>query len=63
VLLKAVAYFLDQRGLACSPHNSGTQPLGGAGYTDVDRRCLPAKEILLWISVPLVAIRPSVVFF
>src|SRR2546429_541620 len=48
VLLKAVAYFLDQRGLVLS-HNSGTG-LWGAGYTDVNA-LLPAKEILAWISV------------
>ncbi|TML30198.1 MAG: UPF0182 family protein, partial [Actinobacteria bacterium] len=48
VLLKAVAYFLDQRGLVLS-HNEGTN-LWGAGYTDVNA-LLPAKEILAWISV------------
>jgi uncharacterized membrane protein (UPF0182 family) len=48
VLLKAVAYFLDQRGLVLS-HNDGTN-LWGAGYTDVNA-LLPAKEILEWISV------------
>jgi uncharacterized membrane protein (UPF0182 family) len=48
VLLKAVAYFLDQRGLLLS-HNDGTN-LDGAGYTDVNA-LLPAKEILAWISV------------
>src|SRR5256885_5796819 len=48
VLLKAVAYFLDQRGLVLS-HNGGTG-LWGAGYTDV-QALLPAKEILAYISV------------
>jgi uncharacterized membrane protein (UPF0182 family) len=48
VLLKAVAYFLDQRGLVLS-HNGGTG-LWGAGYTDV-QALLPAKEILSYISV------------
>jgi uncharacterized membrane protein (UPF0182 family) len=48
VLLKAVAYFLDQRGLVLS-HNDGTG-LWGAGYTDVNA-LLPAKEILAYISV------------
>src|SRR3989440_11150698 len=48
VLLKAIAYFLDQRGLVLS-HNSGTG-LWGAGYTDV-QALLPAKEILAYISI------------
>lgn len=48
VLLKAVAYFLDQRGLVLA-HNGGTG-LYGAGYTDVNA-LLSAKEILTWISV------------
>jgi len=48
VLLKAVAYFLDQRGLVLS-HNGGTG-LWGAGYTDV-QALLPAKEILSYISI------------
>jgi uncharacterized protein len=48
VLLKAVAYFLDQRGLVLS-HNAGTG-LWGAGYTDV-QALLPAKEILSYISI------------
>jgi uncharacterized membrane protein (UPF0182 family) len=48
VLLKAVAYFLDQRGLVLG-HNSSID-LWGAGYTDV-KALLPAKEILAWISV------------
>jgi uncharacterized protein len=48
VLLKAVSYVLDRRGLLLS-HNDGTN-LYGAGYTDVNA-LLPAKEILAWISV------------
>lgn len=48
VLLKAVAYVLDKRGLLLA-HNGGTN-LYGAGYTDVTA-LLPAKEILIWISV------------
>ncbi len=52
VLLKAVAYLLDKRGLLLA-HNGGTN-LWGAGYTDVTA-LLPAKEILAWISI-LVAI-------
>ncbi|HKT01285.1 MAG TPA: UPF0182 family protein [Rugosimonospora sp.] len=48
VLLKAVSYLLDQRGLLLA-HNDGTN-LWGAGYTDVNA-LLPAKEILAWISV------------
>jgi uncharacterized protein len=48
VLLKAVAYFLDERGLVLN-HNDLTN-LWGAGYTDV-HALLPAKEILAWISV------------
>ena len=48
ILLKAVAYFLDQRGLVLS-HNAGTG-LWGAGYTDV-QALLPAKEILSYISI------------
>jgi uncharacterized protein len=48
VLLKSVAYVLDKRGLLLA-HNSGTN-LWGAGYTDVTA-LLPAKEILIWISV------------
>jgi hypothetical protein len=48
VVLKAVAYFLDQRGLLLA-HNDGTG-LYGAGYTDINA-LLPAKEILAWISV------------
>jgi uncharacterized protein len=48
VLLKAVAYFLDQRGLVLA-RNDGVG-LYGAGYTDVNA-LLPAKEILAWISV------------
>jgi len=48
VVLKAVAYFLDQRGLTLA-HNDAVD-LFGAGYTDVNA-LLPAKEILAWISV------------
>lgn len=48
VILKAVAYFLDQRGLLLD-FNSGTN-LSGAGYTDVNA-VLPAKQILIWVSV------------
>jgi uncharacterized membrane protein (UPF0182 family) len=48
VLLKAVSYVLDRRGLLLA-HNDGTN-LYGAGYTDVNA-LLPAKEILAWISV------------
>ncbi len=48
VLLKAVAYVLDKRGLLLAK-NGGTN-LWGAGYTDVTA-LLPAKEILAWISV------------
>ncbi|GAA5183551.1 UPF0182 family protein [Rugosimonospora acidiphila] len=48
VLLKAAAYFLDQRGLLLA-HNDATN-LFGAGYTDINA-LLPAKEILAWISV------------
>jgi uncharacterized protein len=48
VVLKAVAYFLDQRGLTLA-HNDAVD-LYGAGYTDVNA-LLPAKEILAWISI------------
>jgi uncharacterized protein len=48
VLLKAVAYVLDRRGLLLA-HNDGPD-VWGAGYTDVNA-LLPAKEILAWISV------------
>jgi uncharacterized membrane protein (UPF0182 family) len=48
VLLKAAAYFLDQRALVLE-FNSGTD-LWGAGYTDVNA-LLPAKEILAYISI------------
>jgi uncharacterized membrane protein (UPF0182 family) len=48
VILKAVAYFLDQRGLLLD-YNSGTN-LSGAGYTDINA-VLPAKQILIWVSV------------
>ncbi len=48
VLLKAVAYMLDRRALVLR-HNSNID-LWGAGYTDVNA-LLPAKQILMWISV------------
>ncbi|MGC9668849.1 UPF0182 family protein [Planosporangium sp. 12N6] len=48
VLLKAVAYFLDRRGLLLG-HNDSAD-VSGAGYTDINA-LLPAKEILAWISV------------
>lgn len=48
VLLKAVAYYLDKRGLLLD-FNSGTD-LWGAGYTDINA-VLPAKEILTYISI------------
>ncbi len=46
--LKAVAYILDRRALVLS-HNSNIN-LWGAGFTDVNA-LLPAKQILMWISV------------
>jgi uncharacterized membrane protein (UPF0182 family) len=48
VLLKAVAYFLDRRGLLLGRNESAE--IFGAGYTDINA-LLPAKEILAWISV------------
>ncbi|MEU8229303.1 UPF0182 family protein [Actinoplanes sp. NPDC048967] len=48
VLLKAVAYILDQRALLLEQHVS--PGLYGAGYTDVNA-LLPAKEILAYISI------------
>jgi uncharacterized protein len=48
VLLKAAAYWLDQRGLVLG-HNTGVN-VWGAGYTDVTA-LLPAKQILAWISL------------
>jgi len=48
VLLKAIAYFLDKRGLLLA-HNDGTD-LYGAGYTAVNA-LLPAKDILAYISI------------
>jgi uncharacterized membrane protein (UPF0182 family) len=48
VLLKAAAYFLDQRGLLLERNDS--IDLYGGGYTDINA-LLPAKEILAWISV------------
>ncbi|MGH3734983.1 MAG: UPF0182 family protein [Micromonosporaceae bacterium] len=49
VILKAVAYFLDRYGLLLG-HNDGLGGLAGAGYTDINA-LLPAKEILVWITV------------
>lgn len=48
VILKAIAYGLDQRALLLDTI-SGTK-LTGAGYTDVNA-LLPAKEMLIYISV------------
>ncbi|WP_130509076.1 UPF0182 family protein [Krasilnikovia cinnamomea] len=48
VLLKAVAYILDRRALLLEQHVS--PGLYGAGYTDVNA-LLPAKEILVYISI------------
>jgi len=48
VLLKAVAYFLDRRGLLLD-HYAGIDLYGGA-YTNINA-LLPAKEILAWISI------------
>ncbi|SCE80695.1 hypothetical protein GA0074695_1270 [Micromonospora viridifaciens] len=48
VLLKAVAYVLDQRAMLLE-YNEGAK-LYGAGYADVNA-LLPAKEILAWIAV------------
>jgi uncharacterized membrane protein (UPF0182 family) len=48
VLLKAIAYVLDRRGLLLG-YNQGTK-LYGAGYTDTNA-LLPAKEILAYISI------------
>ncbi len=48
VLLKAIAYYLDRRGLLLG-HNDSVN-VAGAGYTDINA-LLPAKEILAWISV------------
>jgi uncharacterized membrane protein (UPF0182 family) len=52
VLLKAVAYYLDRRGLLLGRNES--VDIYGAGYTDVNA-LLPAKEILAWISVVVAA--------
>jgi uncharacterized membrane protein (UPF0182 family) len=49
VLLKAVAYFLDRRGLLLGHNNSGVDIYGGF-YTDINA-LLPAKEILSYISI------------
>jgi uncharacterized membrane protein (UPF0182 family) len=48
VVLKAVAYYLDRRGLLLG-HNESVD-VYGAGYTDINS-LLPAKEILAWISI------------
>jgi uncharacterized protein len=48
VMLKAVAYVLDRRGLLLEQHVASD--LYGAGYTDVNA-LLPAKEILAYISI------------
>jgi uncharacterized membrane protein (UPF0182 family) len=48
VVLKAIAYYLDKRGLLLG-HNDSAD-VSGAGYTDINA-LLPAKEILAWISV------------
>ncbi len=48
VLLKAVAYVLDRRGLLLGRNQS--VDLYGGGYTDINA-LLPAKEILAYISI------------
>ncbi|MEV6526756.1 UPF0182 family protein [Longispora sp. NPDC051575] len=48
VLLKAVAYWLDRRGMLLGQNQS--TDVAGAGYTDINA-LLPAKEILAWISI------------
>ncbi len=48
VLLKAVAYWLDRRGMLLGQNQS--TDVAGAGYTDINA-LLPAKEILGWISI------------
>ncbi|MGH3741506.1 MAG: UPF0182 family protein, partial [Micromonosporaceae bacterium] len=48
VILKAIAYFLDRYGLVLGYNNA--VETAGAGYTDINA-LLPAKEILVWISV------------
>ncbi|MGY0007662.1 UPF0182 family membrane protein [Micromonospora sp. I033] len=48
VLLKAIAYVLDQRAMLLE-YNEGAK-LYGAGYADINA-LLPAKEILAWIAV------------
>jgi uncharacterized membrane protein (UPF0182 family) len=48
VLLKAVAYFLDQRGLLLGQNES--VDINGGGYTDINA-LLPAKEILAYIAI------------
>ncbi|MEV0843114.1 UPF0182 family protein [Actinocatenispora sera] len=48
VVLKAVAYFLDQRGLLLG--HTSTTGTDGAGYTAINA-LLPAKQILAWIAL------------
>ncbi len=48
VILKAVAYFLDRYGLLLG--RNAELDISGAGYTDINA-LLPAKEILVWITV------------
>ncbi|MET8833082.1 UPF0182 family protein [Micromonospora sp. NPDC004540] len=48
VLLKSIAYVLDQRAMLLE-YNEGAK-LYGAGYADINA-LLPAKEILAWIAV------------
>ncbi|MFI6327837.1 UPF0182 family protein [Micromonospora chersina] len=48
VVLKAIAYVLDQRAMLLE-YNEGAK-LYGAGYADINA-LLPAKEILAWIAV------------
>ncbi|HET6211702.1 MAG TPA: UPF0182 family protein, partial [Micromonosporaceae bacterium] len=50
VLLKAVAYFLDRRGLVLGSIDIQGPDLTGAGYTATNA-LLPAKEILAYISI------------
>ena len=48
VVLKAVAYFLDQRGLLLG--HTSTTGTDGAGYAAINA-LLPAKQILTWIAL------------
>src|SRR5215216_5975348 len=50
VLLKAVAYFLDKRGLLLGSIDIQGPDMNGAGYTAI-KALLPAKEILAYISI------------